>query len=68
MNKLYVGKLSRDVTEEELRKLFEEHEVPVQEILLKKNGFAFVDVEDEALVQKAIDELNGTSTKIVFII
>ncbi|XP_071477698.1 insulin-like growth factor 2 mRNA-binding protein 1 isoform X2 [Diadema antillarum] len=59
MNKLYVGKLSRDVTEDELRKLFEEHDVPVQEILLKKNGFAFVDVSNEELVEKAIEKLNG---------
>lgn len=59
MNKLYVGKLSRDVTEDELRKLFEDNDIPVQEILMKKNGFAFVDVSNEELVEKATEKLNG---------
>nr|XP_054767711.1 insulin-like growth factor 2 mRNA-binding protein 3 isoform X5 [Lytechinus pictus] len=59
MNKLYVGKLPREVTEEELRKLFEDNDIPVQEILMKKNGFAFVDVSNEELVERATEKLNG---------
>lgn len=58
MSKVYVGNLSSEVTEEELRNLFEQKGITTQEISLK-DGFAFVDVENNDLVEQAIEKLNG---------
>ena len=59
MNKLYIGNLSPDVAEETLRNLFEENGVKCTGVLVKKNGFAFVDVESQTVATLAIDKLNG---------
>lgn len=59
MNKLYVGNLSQEVTEETLKNLFEENGVTCTGVLVKKNGFAFVDVENQNASTLAIDKLNG---------
>jgi hypothetical protein len=44
--------------EDTLRFLFEEHGVEVGHILVKRS-YAFVDCEDQANVDKAIEKLNG---------
>lgn len=63
---IYVGNLSYDVTENDLRDLFGEHgtvnkiNVIIDKMTGKSKGFAFVEMENDADGQKAIDELNGT--------
>lgn len=59
MSKVYIGNLSLEVTEKELRNLFEQKAgITAQEISMK-DGFAFVDVENNDLVEQAIEKLNG---------
>jgi RNA recognition motif-containing protein len=66
MNKIYCGNLSDDVTEDALRDLFEENGIPVSSMVVKRSAnpnsnaspFAFVDVENEEMAQRAIDKLN----------
>ncbi|XP_071811745.1 insulin-like growth factor 2 mRNA-binding protein 2 isoform X2 [Apostichopus japonicus] len=58
MSKVYIGNLSLEVTEKELRNLFEQKAgITAQEISMK-DGFAFVDVENNDLVEQAIEKLN----------
>ncbi len=65
-NKLYVGNLEYNVTEEELRKAFDDKGIQTKELRIVKDkytgrskGFGFVEVTSEEDVQKAIDSLNG---------
>lgn len=62
-NRLYVGNLTNDVTEEELRELF----VPFGEIaeafINKEKNFAFVKVDFHANAEKAKRQLDGTNRK-----
>ena len=66
---IYVGNLSYDATEEDLREAFGNHgEVTSVKIISDKytnrsKGFAFVEMADEESAQKAIDELDGTELK-----
>lgn len=67
--KLYVGNVSRDVTEEDLRQAFEAFG-KVDEVSIIKDkfnnvpkGFAFVEMPVQAEAQKAIDGLKGTDLK-----
>lgn len=62
---IYVGNLSFQVSEEELSETFAEYG-PVKRVQLPKDretgrmrGFGFVEMENEADEQKAIDELDG---------
>lgn len=62
---IYVGNLSYDVTEDDLTSTFSEYG-PVKRVQLptdretgRKRGFGFVEMENEADEQKAIDELDG---------
>ncbi|MEW5910135.1 MAG: RNA-binding protein [Thermodesulfobacteriota bacterium] len=64
--KLYVGNLAYRTTEDDLRTLFSQAG-PVKSVALIKDretgrskGFAFVEMENQADLQKAIDMLNGT--------
>ncbi|XP_013405581.1 insulin-like growth factor 2 mRNA-binding protein 3-B isoform X2 [Lingula anatina] len=62
MHKLYVGNLSREVSERTLRTLFEDQGLGVTDILVKnkpQSCYAFVDCPDQTTVDKAIDSLNG---------
>lgn len=60
LSKLYVGNLPTDITEGALRQLFSDHGVSTTNVLLKRGGYAFVDCLDQAALDKAIEELNGT--------
>ncbi|MGQ9455319.1 MAG: RNA recognition motif domain-containing protein [Armatimonadota bacterium] len=55
---LYVGNMSYDTTEEDLRALFEPHG-PVAEVrIIGNKGFAFVEIPEENIAS-AIDAANG---------
>jgi cold-inducible RNA-binding protein len=63
--KLYVGNLSYDTSESDLRKLFEEHgTVESAQIIMDRDtgrskGFAFVEMSIDQEAQAAINALNG---------
>ncbi|MEN9202987.1 MAG: RNA-binding protein [Thermostichus sp. DG_1_6_bins_120] len=64
---IFVGNLSFKASEEDLRLVFAEYgtvkqiKLPVDRETGRKRGFAFVELEDEADEQKAIEELDGAS-------
>ncbi len=67
--RLYVGNISRDVTQEDLRAAFEAHG-KVDEVSMVKDkfsglpkGFAFIEMPEEAEARKAISELAGKELK-----
>ncbi|MEE9605709.1 MAG: RNA-binding protein [Candidatus Scalindua sp.] len=66
---IYIGNLSFDVTEEELRKLFSEHgDVSSVSIIKdkytgKSRGFAFVEMADQSEAESAIQALNDKKIK-----
>lgn len=63
--KLYVGNLSFQSTEDDIRNYFEENAGPTSEVKLimdretgRSRGFAFVTFENDEDAQKAVAELN----------
>lgn len=62
---IYVGNLSYETSENDLRNVFGEHgavskvNVIMDKMTGKSKGFAFIEMENDADGQKAIDELNG---------
>lgn len=66
MNKLFVGSISFDSTEESLKQKFEEVGPVVSAKIVfdrfsgKSRGFGFVEMENEEDAAKAIEELNGS--------
>lgn len=62
---IYVGNLSFDVTDDLLRKEFEQFgavksaQVVIDKISQRSRGFGFIEMTDGANAQKAIKELNG---------
>jgi len=66
---IYVGKMSYEVTEEDLRLAFEPFgQVETATIIQDKHsgqskGFGFVEMASKAEAQSAIDGLNGTELK-----
>ena len=66
---IYVGNLSREVTEDELRKAFEAFGQVTSVNIIKdrysgeSRGFAFVEMSTKTEGQAAINGLNGTSMK-----
>ncbi|MDD3726673.1 MAG: RNA-binding protein [Candidatus Ratteibacteria bacterium] len=65
-HKLYVGNLNYDTTEEELKNLFSEKGIETISVVLitdkytgRPKGFGFVEVQSEAVLQQAVDALNG---------
>jgi RNA recognition motif-containing protein len=67
--KIYVGNLSFDVTENDLREMFSEHG-PVNEINVimdkmtgRARGFAFVTMNTQEGADAAIEKLNGKEWK-----
>lgn len=55
---VFITKLAREVTEEDLRKNFRKFG-KIKEVTLKR-GFGFVDYEDYKCAQDAIDEMHGS--------
>lgn len=66
-NKLFVGNLSFNTTENELQDMFAQHGTVVEANLMtdretgRPRGFGFVTMSTPEEAQKAIDALNGTS-------
>jgi len=66
---IYVGNLSYDAGEDDVRSAFEEHgEVASVKLISDKytnrsKGFGFVEMPDDESAQKAIDALDGTEIK-----
>ena len=66
---IYVGNLSYEVTEEDLRLAFEPFGQVESAAIIKdkysgqSKGFGFVEMPSKAEAQSAIDELNGTELK-----
>lgn len=62
---IYVGNLSYDTSENDLRNAFGEHgsvskvNVIMDKMTGKSKGFAFVEMENDTEGQKAVDELNN---------
>ena len=65
--KLYVGNLSYDTTDSDLRELFEEHgTVESAQVIMdrgsgRSKGFGFVEMADDSEADAAIKALNDTS-------
>ena len=66
---IYVGNLSYEVTEDDLKQMFEEYGSIVKAIIIKdretgrSKGFGFVEMNEQEDGKKAIQELDGTSVK-----
>jgi RNA recognition motif-containing protein len=66
---IYVGNLSRDVTETDLRQLFETYGAVESASIIKdkfsgeSRGFGFVEMASKAEAEAAITALNGTELK-----
>ncbi len=66
---IYVGNLSYEVTEDDLKQMFEEYGSIVKAIIIKdretgrSKGFGFVEMNEQEGGKKAIQELDGTSVK-----
>ena len=66
VNKLYVGNLDYNTTEDDLRSHFDQKGIQTKSITLitdkytgRAKGFGFVEVESEEVLQKAIEALDG---------
>jgi RNA recognition motif-containing protein len=66
---IYVGNLSNDITEDDLRKAFEpfgqvtEIKIIKDRFTSESKGFGFVEMPAKQEAQAAMDELNGTELK-----
>ncbi len=66
---MYVGNLAYDVSERDLRKMFEEHGTVVSIRLIKNRangkskGYGFVEVADKATAEASVKALHGTAVK-----
>ncbi len=66
---IYVGNLSRNVTEEDLQQAFKDFGEVASVKMIKdrysgeSRGFGFVEMPDKAAAQSAIDGLNGKELK-----
>ena len=64
---IYISNLSYDVNDSDLRELFEEYgEVSSAKVIMdretgRSRGFGFVELSDDELAKKAIEELNQAS-------
>uniref|UniRef100_A0A8C7Y2I2 Insulin-like growth factor 2 mRNA binding protein 3 n=1 Tax=Oryzias sinensis TaxID=183150 RepID=A0A8C7Y2I2_9TELE len=59
MNKLYIGNVSAEASEEDFESIFEQWKIPHSGPFLVKSGYAFVDCPDEKAAMRAIDVLSG---------
>ena len=66
---IYVGNMSREITDEDLRQAFEAFGQVSSATVIKdkftsvSKGFGFVEMPDKAQAQLAIDDLNGKELK-----
>jgi len=67
MKNIYVGNLSFNATEDEVRQMFEAYG-PVDRVSIvtdrdtgQSRGFAFVEMPDDDAAQKAMEAMNGTN-------
>lgn len=71
MNKLYIGNVSAEASEEDFESIFEQWKIPHSGPFLVKTGYAFLDCPDEKAAMKAIDVLSGEKSgakkKVVFV-
>jgi len=64
--RIYVGNLSYDTTQDDLRALFSQHgevsdlHMPTDRETGRPRGFGFVEMPDDASAQAAIDAINGS--------
>jgi RNA recognition motif-containing protein len=63
VSKLFVGNLSYQLTEDELRQTFQPYGEIKDLKLLQTKGFGFVEYESSESAQKALEELNGKELK-----
>lgn len=64
MKKLYVGNLPRSVRDDDLTELFQEYGVSSAKVITDRDsgqsrGFGFVEIEDDEIALRAIEEKNG---------
>jgi cold-inducible RNA-binding protein len=63
--KLFIGNLSFNLTEEDLKEMFSKHgsvvsvAIPTDRESGRKRGFAFVEMETQAEAEAAVKQLNG---------
>ena len=62
-HRLYLGNLDKQVSEEDIKQLFSERDLAVDNVQLKA-GYAFVDCQDQTTVDSAIDKLAGMPQKL----
>jgi len=66
VNKLYVGNLNFDSTEDDIKSHFEQNSIQTSSVTIikdkytgKSKGFGFVEVESKEMLQKAIEAMDG---------
>lgn len=62
-NRLYVGNLTNDITEEELKELFKPFGEIAETFINKEKNFAFLKMDFHANAEKAKRELDGSTRK-----
>ena len=62
MAKIYIGGLPQEITEEALKSFFDEQKVVYESVLVKKGGYAFVDISSNELAKEIIAKLNGKTS------
>jgi RNA recognition motif-containing protein len=63
MAKIYIGGLPQEITEEALKSFLDEQKVIYDSVLVKKGGYAFVDISSNELAKEIIVQLNGKTSK-----
>ena len=59
MAKIYIGGLPQDITEEAFKLFLDEEKVIYESVLIKKGGYAFIDLSSVDQAKESIDKLNG---------
>ena len=59
MAKIYIGGLPQEINEEALKLFLDQQKVIYESLLIKKGGYAFLDLTGGEEAKEAIDKLNG---------
>lgn len=65
MTKLFVGGLPYAMNDQDLQNLFSEYGAVASAVVItdrqtgRSKGFGFVELEDDSMAQKAVEEMNG---------